>query len=363
MIFLHDLFNLDDLEAAIDNGYVRRQFHQNEPLAVLNYSELAQFERLWDEITLACRGLIYNTKTLQIVARPMKKFFNHDEPNAPVIGLDEIVSATDKMDGSLGILYALPLGGWAIATRGSFHSEQAEHATELFNRRYVTFQPADHLTYLFEIIYPENRIVCDYGDTDDLVLLGAVGINSGKIYGPRQIPAGSLWEGPRAEVFDHTTYRGALAMPPRPGKEGVVIRTDDGRMVKIKQEDYKKIHALISHLSSYSIWNNLMEGKAVEEIVEVLPDEFHGWTSGVANKIIEAKNNYIDQATSEFENIKRAKSRKEFAMLALKSSYKSALFNLYDDKSIEEMAWKNVKPSLITLGQSEDDLYAVSSSE
>lgn len=46
-----------------------------------------------------------------------------------------------------------------IATRGSFESDQALWATEWIQKR---FRPVDFLagyTYLYEIIYPENRVV------------------------------------------------------------------------------------------------------------------------------------------------------------------------------------------------------------
>jgi hypothetical protein len=47
---------------------------------------------------------------------------------------------TDKLDGSLGILYPTP-DGHAIATRGAFVSEQALHATELWLDRYAGWLP------------------------------------------------------------------------------------------------------------------------------------------------------------------------------------------------------------------------------
>lgn len=61
------------------------------------------------------------------VLRPLPKFLNHDQPEAPVIALDEPVVVTDKADGSLGIIYPTP-DGPAVATRGSFASDQALHA-------------------------------------------------------------------------------------------------------------------------------------------------------------------------------------------------------------------------------------------
>jgi putative RNA ligase len=40
------------------------------------------------------------------------------------------------------------------------------------------------MTVLVEIVYPANRIVLDYGGLDDLILLGAVDIATGRTFGP-----------------------------------------------------------------------------------------------------------------------------------------------------------------------------------
>src|SRR6185369_15422771 len=143
-------------------------------------------------------------------ARPFAKFFNHGQPGAPGIDLTEPVAVSDKADGSLGILY--PDGaGWAVATRGSFASDQARHATALLATRYPDFTPPPGLTVLFEIIYPANRIVLDYQGLDDLVLLGAVDIATGRSFGPEAVPD---WPGPVVETFGYATFAEALAAPP-----------------------------------------------------------------------------------------------------------------------------------------------------
>ena len=42
------------------------------------------------------------------------------------------------------------------------------------------FCPKPGKTYLFEIIYPENRIVVDYGDYKGLVLIDVIDNETGK---------------------------------------------------------------------------------------------------------------------------------------------------------------------------------------
>ena len=70
---LRTLFAPTALNAAVVDGYVRRQEHPEYPLAILNYTEKAAYEGVWDTVTLTCRGLIYNTDTLEIAARPFAR--------------------------------------------------------------------------------------------------------------------------------------------------------------------------------------------------------------------------------------------------------------------------------------------------
>lgn len=170
--------NIQDLKQLIADDYINVQKHPTADLYIYNYSPKAQYDRLWNDWTLACRGLIMNA-LYEVVARPFHKFFNLEETENLILP-DEPFEVYEKMDGSLGILYWAD-GKPAIATRGSFTSEQAIVATELLHTKYAN--SLEHLdptkTYLFEIIYPENRIVIDYGDARKLVLLAVIDTKTG----------------------------------------------------------------------------------------------------------------------------------------------------------------------------------------
>src|ERR1700683_3484778 len=168
---LNNLIEPGLLDDMLEQGYIRQQFHPGEPLAILNYTEKAQFDRVWNDATRQCRGLLYKVFGQEVVARPFPKFFNYGEEDVHHSYYHTPVTVTDKLDGSLGILYPVGHYGWAIATRGSFTSPQALHGTAKLQEYLKTWEPADGSTYLFEIIYPANRIVCNYYDTDDLFLL------------------------------------------------------------------------------------------------------------------------------------------------------------------------------------------------
>lgn len=350
---IRDLFHPAALAATVADGYVRRQEHPTEPLAILNYTEKAAYENVWTGITRTCRGLVYHTETLTVVARPLPKFMNHGQPGAAVIGLDAPVHVSDKQDGSLGILYPLPFGGWAVATRGSFASEQAIHATEVFNQRYAPYwQPRPEQTVLFEIVYPSNRIVVDYGDLDDLVLLGAVETATGVVLDSSWV---SGWPGPVAQVFEAATFADALALPPRPNAEGVVVRClQTGGMIKLKQADYVALHKIVTGLAARTVWQHLVDGKPLDELITPLPDEFHQWARDVAEGITTIVQKEQWRLADEYTLIRDAMpngwrhddraGRAEFAKLAARHPDSWAMFALLDGKDIRPKLLANAKP-------------------
>ncbi len=342
----NQLFSDADFDKMRSEGYVRVNAHPDLPeLFILNYTEKAAFEGVWNDVTLNCRGLIVDAFNW-ILARPFPKFFNYGQPGCPEVDLDSPATITDKMDGSLGILYRNPdTGKYAIATRGSFASDQAIHATEVFNRKYADYIVPKGITMLFEIVYPENRIVCDYGDMNDLVFLGSVEISTGDSWGPEQ---DWNWPGPVTEILPYRTMREALAADPRPGKEGVVVNDwIYGTRVKIKQEDYIALHRIVTGLNARSVWQAMVDD-TVDELIEQIPDEFHDFIRGVEADINEQVDEAVLISNQTYDGILDVigdnPSKKEFAMVAKKYSYSWALFNLFDNKDIRSKWLQIYKP-------------------
>lgn len=345
-------FTKDELDQAVVDGLVTARRHSEYPYTIYNYSDTVQFSRQWDKVTLACRGLILDDD-FNIIARPWEKFFNLGErPND--IQFDDPVEVMDKADGSLGILYPTPDGTMAIATRGSFHSEQAEHATKLWLEKYEelhgqeAFGGGDY-TYLFEIVYPENRIVLNYDGMDDLILLGAVH-PAGYYHGPRQAAAYLDWTGPVVKVFDYNTISEALSHVERPNAEGYVIRSHN-TLVKVKQPDYLELHRLRFNMTPKRIWEALSTGRSLEEIVKPLPDEFQSEIMAIGDDLKSKYKKISLEISREWQDLHYELpyhfDRREFAIAAQKKKHRGALFSIYDEKydAVEHYTWKAVKPS------------------
>ena len=249
---------------AIDGGLV--SVRPEGSLRILNYTARATYGRAWNQATLTCRGLIVDAAD-RVVARPFPKFFGPAEPDAPPVpeGLPMVV--TEKLDGSLGIAYHHPDGAVRLATRGSLSSDQATEATSIWHEKYPHVRFGHGVTPLFEIVYPANRIVTDYGDMRDLVLLAVIDMHTGA-----DLPLDAIdWPGPQApqhnfasfaELVDHVSAGEESA------REGYVVRFDTGPdrphvRLKLKFRVYVDTHLRLTGLTAGRVWEIVAVADAV----------------------------------------------------------------------------------------------------
>jgi hypothetical protein len=326
---------LQQLNELIAQGWVQCQQHPNAPLLIYNYTSATQYAGHWNEYTLQCRGLILNEHG-DIVARPFKKFFNIEEVSYAALP-NEAFTIYDKMDGSLGILYWIGDTPY-IATRGSFASEQAIHATNLLHTRYKHTWPLldKSRTYLFEIIYPSNKIVLNYKSLDDLILLAVIDIMSGVDCALPNIGFTVV------ETYPSNTPIAQLKSLAIDNKEGFVIKYASGYRVKIKFDNYIRLHRIITQVSTRSIWDALRSKQSLDEIIDNVPDEFYTWIKKIIAEL-QAQYKAIEQECKA--TYKELPTRKDTALYFQTCKYQSVLFALYTGKNYEKIIWKMIEPT------------------
>lgn len=263
-----------------------------EDLIIFNYSRECQFDRKWDDITRAARGIIFNKVTRELVARPFHKFFNLLE--MPETSFENLpkgpFTATIKLDGSLGVLFPYKDQYW-IATKGSFQSDQAHWATDWIRKNTKLSAVRKGYTYLFEIIYKANKIVLDYGDYEGLTLLAVINNVTGV-----EMPYKNLVE--EAENigvpvvkqetgFDNLEdlYHYCKALPET--QEGFVVTFSNGLKVKMKGDAYVKIHKLLSRMTPIAFWEawDLGLKDIPKDYLTQLPEEFRELTDNIYNQV------------------------------------------------------------------------------
>lgn len=317
-------------------GLLRSQRHPTLPLEIWNYTEKVQYDDLWDEITLSHRGAIRDLEG-NLIAKPFNKFFNIEQNRHKESDSFEIY---DKMDGSLGILFNYQ-EEWVLATRGSFTSEQAIEGFKILQGYgYKDLDPG--YTYCFEIIYPENRIVCDYGSSRTMVLLAVFDKNGKEIFDLSQFED-------RVQIcrkYDFKDYKEIQKLNWN-NSEGFIVRFSNGDRCKIKFENYVELHRKLSSISEKAVWELICEKKDIKEFLDIIPDEFHKQVKDW-NKIL--LNNYFNiekEVCSVFENLPKFETRKDLALFIKDNAYKAMLFKLADKKQIHDDICKLIKPNNI----------------
>ncbi len=332
-----------------NQGLLYKQVHPALPLTIWNYTEEVQYGNKWDELTLSARGLVTD-EFGTIVARPFKKFFNMEEgKHTPTTDFEVF----EKVDGSLGIVFNYK-GEWIIATRGSFTSDQAVKGKEMLDRLKMDKVP-QNLTYLFEIIYPENRIVVDYGNQEKLVLLGAIEVGSGVEVSRHTLEYFASEIGSDiTKSYDGIKDYSVLKDMVKDNEEGFIVRFSNGDRMKIKGQEYLRLHKIMTNLSTTAVWEVLSNGGNFENLLKDVPDEFYSKI-----KSYEKDLRYTHFSISEYcgklhdgfrygkYGDKEEPTRKEYAdfvMKNVKQGLRPVMFTMWDKKNYSPMIWKLIKP-------------------
>ncbi len=288
----------------------------------------------------------------------------------------------DKVDGSLAVVFHYA-GRWRVASKGSFISAQATWAQRrLDGKDTAALRPGT--TYLAEILYPQNRIVVDYGDRRDLVLLAAFGVDGTEV---PLAEAAAHWEGigsvvtvwpamPIDELIalteSNTLPGGATATGTQ--AEGFVLRFASGVRAKAKLSEYVRLHRVLTKVTERDIWRahgiqrfaglpakqlaqglgctaaeiEAADGKPLDALLDQVPDEFDTWVREVIDRIegeAALLERAIDEAYAGLAHL--AADRGAFAR-AVKElpdrEVRAAMFLRLDGRSTDLAVWRNVRP-------------------
>lgn len=341
----------------IEDGLIESSRHPRLPLTIYNYSRRCQYESAWDPVTLQSRGLVMDDHGV-IVARGFNKFFNYEELLAkdtlPVN--DEYVLMQKKMDGSLGILFNYE-GEWIMATRGSFISDQAQAGLQLAKMKYDLAKFDIETCYLCEIIYPQNRIVVDYGAESKVVFLSAIQrgtevswIKACSIFAASGIPLMDVVVTERSDQFGLPLYD-KLKAGQIHNEEGFVVRfCPSGARLKIKFEEYVRLHRLLTNFSTVDVWEYLSRGNDIEALLDRVPDEFDRWVKDCIQNLMadytrirKWSEGYLMDLLGETGELDR-KAKALWIREHVPDDMHSIVFLMLDEKRYEQAIWRKVKP-------------------
>jgi RNA ligase len=317
-------------------------------LLLFNYTHQAQVLGRWNAFERLSRGLVVDRAAGEIVARPFDKFFNWLEKGRCTTA--PIVSVTEKLDGSLGILYRR--SGYRIATRGSLTGELAQWATRLLNTEYTLSGIDEGWTLLFEIIRPESVSVVSYGDTAELVLLAIRNRFTGD-YLPfadvERIAEMCGFPVPKVFPFEDVSQIIKAQRSLDGDQEGWVAEFADGERYKFKGDRYLELHRLAASVSQKKVAEAMLGG-AMDDLRSDTPDEFLEELGGYIRAVERTVTEKLSAIEDAFAAAPVVGGRKRFALWC-KSNHEDLapyLFAMLDGRDVRKMLLSGICSGRLT---------------
>lgn len=369
--------------------------HWYGKLVSFKYTRETMYTSDWDEITLTSRGIVFDSETGEIVARPFDKFFNYGELIDSETGeLTELAKKVmkyqkkidirkilksirfrtmEKVDGSLGIVFWNPyLKHWQLKTGGSFDSDQAIWGQRWFDQHINKKILNPKKTYLFEIVYNEDFHPIRY-DFEGLVLLAVIDNETGEeedIIGLR-VYAGT-WRIKMAEIYEFNTFNEArnIATKLPSNQEGYVITFPEYSFkVKVKSDEWCQLAKTLECLSEWNIWvaydcekdffhanvDKTNSYKPIDDKILYIPEEFpelREYAESVRKRVAELTEVVVSEARETMKAVEDQRSRYEYATEHYKSDVGPIMQAIKcisrDDKnfvSVKRAVHKKLEPS------------------
>lgn len=313
---------------------------------LIKYLQCVTYEDSWNEWYRQARGVVINLNKMEVASATLPKFFNVNEKLetslATVMSKSKNGNVTKyiKQDGScVSVSYK---DGLIITTPGSFESKQTEWANGYLKEKHSDFLKDfrtnfSNLTFIFEYVGPENRIVVVYPKTD-MILLQIIDSNTGKIYSVKEmIEYAEKYNFNPCETvemdFDEMiNLRDNKELFKAEEQEGWVIRIDkedETFMTKLKCSDYVNMHKMISNAlnpkwvfesivnDTYDDLFSQLESDEVRKIVEGIASKIQGWGE---NKKKEFQSVYNEVPNNMWMNEETLQNSKEFNQFVLEKT-------------------------------------------
>ena len=324
-----------------------------EPLIITEYKDLvllryslidtdADFWNKYDKMYRECRSVVIDKKNDCLALTPFRKFFNVNETEETQereirlrIEKAKRMEISDKLDGSMQSAryynkeYILA-GSQALDPNMGFRVELGYQMLKDNYKRMLKDYP--DWTSTFEFIHEKDPHVVVYSkEQEGLYLLGMRNVNTGENLSYSEvIKIAEKYGIKHTTVFDKTFDQLISELDDKKSNEaeGFVIDID-GYKVKLKYNDYRKIHVMLSKVTSTNVIIKAIEDGSYDDIISKVPNAYRVDIENVANNV----KKYVKERTKEvkklFEKCKMeypkcndSSDRKSFAIYALKH-YKS----------------------------------------
>jgi len=358
--FQTSLFDeLMQLTTAYKAFYFKDHSRDNITYRVFNY-RLVIYKEFLQPSALECRGTTFEINSdgdpISLVSFPFPKFFNLFENESTInVDLSTVVEVLNKVDGSMITTYLCD-ERLCLKTKGSLDSEQA-CASEIwlneaqnihFLREIKTLESMGY-TVIMEWCGPKNKIILNY-DSPHLQVLGIRNRADGSFMNHDDVDSSTFPEilNKWVDVIQVNDIDGFVnTIVDQTGIEGVVIRLNDNRRIKVKCNWYVSLHRAMECLNNMArLYVATIDG-LTDDMLSLFVNDIDS-----TNLIIEMQEfvaniySILNSITARFYEDNKNKERKEYAILAKNTLMPHefhivmAMFNK-KDYDIKEIMLKN----------------------
>ena len=151
-------------------------------------------------------------------------------------------------------------------------------------------------------------------------------------------------------ITDFTTLKNII----KDNEEGYVVKFSNGDRMKIKGEEYLRLHKIMTNISTTTVWEILSSGGKIEDFLKDVPDEFYNKIKLYVSTLNYGYYQYWNQLGKTYDYFRFGKygdievepTKKEFAE-HIKDHHpiaKAIMFAMWDGKNYDKIIWKALKP-------------------
>lgn len=320
-------------------------------LVILNYDMIESPK--YHPVVKECRGLTLEVGTWRVVAKTFSRFFNigEDLEGQKNFNWDNFV-IQEKLDGSLLSCHNYN-SQWNLHTRGSFGTGVINGSTHTWRSLFLPLiknleQIDPNITLVCEGVSLFNKIVTSYPETG-VYLLTAFDNRTCEELSIEHADelAKVLWV-KRPQVFQFREQESLMgwleSSELHPTFEGVVVRDDGNRRMKIKRKEYVTLHKLYNNtnlfLPKYLV-PIILKGE-LDEVLIYFPElkPIADEANAVLNQALEATKSVHDKANG-------VDSQKEYAILISQTPCRAVGFTARKEKRPFMEVWNESADYLV----------------